>query len=106
MTEGLVVLLLAGTGIYAMRASFIVGGRRLHLPSGMQGALGHARAAVLGALIVGMLTGGGAGPAGLLDPVGLAVVATAAFVARRADRGVGTVVLAALGAIAVLGMLT
>jgi branched-subunit amino acid transport protein len=103
MTEGFVILLLAGAGIYAIRASFIVGGGRLHLPARVQGSLGHARAAVLGALIVGVLTGGGAGPAGLLDPVGLAVVVAAALVARRA--GTGPVVLAGLGAIAVAGLI-
>ena len=96
----LLVLVFTGLALYAIRASFLVTAGRFRLPVRVQAALGHARPAVLAALLVTILTGGD-GPAGIADPTALVVTGVAVVVSMRA--GMITTVLAGLVAIAVLG---
>ncbi|MFP5451969.1 MAG: hypothetical protein ACLGG9_09505 [Thermoleophilia bacterium] len=101
--SGLLLLAVAGLGIYAIRASFVVAGERVRLGPGTRAALGHARAPLVAALLTGLIAQRPA--AGLpVDPVAVAVVAVAALAVRRG--GTASAVLAGLATIAALGTLT
>lgn len=101
--SGLLLLVAAGAGIYAIRASFVLAGGRVPLGPRARAALGQARAPLVAALLAGLLTQQPA--AGLpVDPVALAVAGVAALAARRA--GTAGAVAAGLAMIAVLGALT
>jgi branched-subunit amino acid transport protein len=96
------MLALAGLGIYGIRASFLLSAGRVRLGPACRRALGHARVALLGALLADVLTRQPSA-AGLLDPTALVVVVVAALAARRA--GPAAAVPAGLIAIVALGLL-
>lgn len=101
--SGLLLLVAAGAGIYAIRASFVLAGERALLGARARAALGHARAPLVAALLAGLLTQHpGAGLP--VDPVALAVAGAAAPAARRG--GTAGAVAAGLATIAALGALT
>jgi branched-subunit amino acid transport protein len=96
------MLALAGLGIYAIRASFLLSAGHVRLGPASRRVLGHARVALLGALLAGVVTRQPTA-AGLVDPTALAVVAVAALATRRA--GTAAAVPAGLIAIVALGWL-
>ncbi len=96
------LLAATGLGIYALRASFLVAGRRVRLGPGTRAALDHARAPLLGALLANLVAQH-PGAGGLVDPAAVAVVAVAALAARAG--GTAAAVVAGLVVIAALGLL-
>jgi branched-subunit amino acid transport protein len=95
------LVVLTALGIFALRASFIVGSERLVLPPRLAAALSHTRPAVFGALLVSATVGGGH-PA-LPDGVTIVVLGVTALVARR--HSMGPTVLAGIAAIAAIGLI-
>lgn len=78
--SGLLLLVLAGLSIYAIRASFIAGAGRVELPAALERALAHGPPAVLAALLGSVVVP--AGP-GSVDLTALAVAAVAIVASRR-----------------------
>ena len=101
--SGIGMLALAGLGIYAIRASFVVAGHRVRLGGRARRALDHGRVALLGALLADLMTRQ-PGVHWLVDPTAAVVVATAALAARRG--GTAAAVLGGLAAIVAIGSLT
>ena len=79
----ILILVAAGLGLWAMRASFIIFAAQMPLPEGTEQILNHARSAVLAALVAtAMLPYADGGEPSTVIPAMIAALA-AAGVARR-----------------------
>ena len=91
----------AAAGLFILRSSFLVPAGKFRLPQPWEEALRHARPAVLAAMLVSSVAGGG--PTSTPDVVALIVVAVALLVSSKLDMAwtvaVGLVTIAVIGLI-------